>query len=133
MKSGPTLFIESTDFTIEPGEDRPTNPGIYGRALAHWIAAGLRASGREVGEPIAEDFGWCVPLGGAPFPLYVACANDEGAADTWATFVFAEPSFWQSLFARVDTAPALAAATDVLRTLLRDAPGVTRLWEERRA
>ena len=45
MKQSPLLEFESSAFTVIPGEDESTNPGIYGKALAEWLADQLRAAG----------------------------------------------------------------------------------------
>lgn len=44
-----------------------------------------------------------------PFPLWVACGNDEDTLDRWTVFVVAEPELLQRLFKRVDPTPAVAA------------------------
>src|SRR2546426_8514214 len=75
MKQSPLLEFESSAFPVIPGEDEETNPGIYGKALAQWLAEHLRAAGFPTGNVIAEDFGWCVPVESQPHSLYVACAS----------------------------------------------------------
>jgi hypothetical protein len=66
MKQSPLLEFESSAFAVLPNEDNETNPGIYGKALAQWLANQLRAAGVPAGEVIAEDFGWCVPVESSP-------------------------------------------------------------------
>ena len=44
MKQSPLLEFESSAFAVMPGEDEETNPGIYGKALAQWLADRLRAA-----------------------------------------------------------------------------------------
>ena len=67
MKQSALLEFESTSFAIEPGEDELTNPGVFGKALATWLAEQLRTAGSLTGEVNAEDFGWCIPVGNVPF------------------------------------------------------------------
>jgi hypothetical protein len=67
MKQSPLPEFESSAFAVLPNEDNETNPGIYGKALAQWLANQLRAAGVPAGEVIAEDFGWCVPVESSPF------------------------------------------------------------------
>jgi hypothetical protein len=88
MKQSRLLEFSSSAFAIEPGEDEHTNPGIFGKALANWIAQQLRARGTAAGKIIAEDFGWCVPVESKAGKLYVACANAEDEQDRWIVFVF---------------------------------------------
>jgi hypothetical protein len=44
----PQLWVETSFFEIEPGEDADTNPGIYGRAFANWTAERLKAHGESI-------------------------------------------------------------------------------------
>ena len=62
MKQSPLLTFESSAFAVTPGEDEETNPGIFGKALAQWLAEQLRVAGFATGAVMAEDFGWCVPV-----------------------------------------------------------------------
>jgi len=71
MAQSALLEFESAAFAVVPGEDKETNPGIYGKALAQWLAEQLRAAGLSAGEIIPEDFGWCVPVASKPHSLHV--------------------------------------------------------------
>lgn len=126
----PTVWITSDAFPVEAGEDEATNPGVYGKAFAHWIAGQLRALGHDAGEPFAEDWGWCVPLGGHDFPMWVACANEHGSEATWGAYAVAEPGLVRRLFFRPDTAGPLAHVGQALRQTMTHAPGLQRLWIE---
>src|SRR5204863_4211217 len=75
MKQSPLLIFECAAFAVIPGEDEQTNPGIYGKSLALWLAERLRSAGFAAGAIIAEDFGWCIPVDSKPHSLYVACAG----------------------------------------------------------
>jgi hypothetical protein len=50
MRQSPLLEFESSAFAVIPVEDEQTNPGIYGKALAHWLVEQLRASGFPAGD-----------------------------------------------------------------------------------
>jgi hypothetical protein len=91
----PLLEFDSSAFAIIPGEDEETNPEIYGKALALWLAEQLRATGVPAGDVFAEDFGWCVPIDAKPHALHVVCASmgDANAGEQqnhWGVFAFAE-------------------------------------------
>lgn len=58
------LVFESALFEVQPGEDAATNPGIFGRSLAHWLGQRLVSPDFSVDDVIAEDFGWCVASAG---------------------------------------------------------------------
>ena len=80
---GPNHVIRTAEFSIQPGEDSETNPGVFGRALADYLAAQLRSRGVGVEEVIPEDFGYCIMLKRKPLRLWIACANRAGRTDEW--------------------------------------------------
>jgi hypothetical protein len=69
------------------GEDELVNPGVWGKRLADFLRQGLRREGIETGEPIAEDWGWVVPLIDDPFGVWVGCSNNEDYADGFWCFL----------------------------------------------
>ena len=130
MKQSPLLEFESSAFAVIPGEDEETNPGIYGKALAQWLAEQLRAAGHPTGEIIAEDFGWCVPVESKPHSLYVACASTGEKPDQWRVFAFAESGVVARLFGKDKSEESLASLFDALRRCLESTPTVRALREE---
>lgn len=84
--------FESNAFNDTPGDDEQTNPGVFGKKLASWIAAEIGG-----GVPRAEDFGCCVPM--PQDGLYVACASGD-APDVWQVFVFEERKILGRLFGK---------------------------------
>ena len=130
MKQSPLLEFESSAFPVIPGEDEETNPGIYGKALAQWLAEHLRAAGFPAGNVIAEDFGWCVPVESQPHSLYVACASTGEKADQWRVFAFAEGGAMARLLGKDRSAESLASLFAAVRRCLESAPTVRGLREE---
>lgn len=121
----PVLMFESSRFEIQQDEDELTNPGIFGRRLAEWMAHELPTQGyRALGEVIPEDFAWCVPVAAEDCELYVACAN---AQNGWQTYVFADCGLMERLAGRDPRATAVAGLYSAVRTILEDAPGITYL------
>lgn len=106
MMQSSHLEFESTAFNVADGEDEETNPGIYGKSLAIWLASQLQVSEEDV---IAEDFGWCVPVKSSSHRLYVACSSEDDRKDRWRVFVFAEGGFVARLLGR-DTRAADVAS-----------------------
>jgi hypothetical protein len=90
--TSPVFSFESDAFPVAEGEDAATNPGIYGKALAEWVAAKLNERGLSAKAPYAEDWGWCVEVSGHPNPTGVACAGEaeEGAKPTWRVYAFVD-------------------------------------------
>src|SRR5262249_42283488 len=131
LKQSPLLEFECSAFAIDPGEDADTNPGIYGRALARWLAEQLRAAGVPAGEVSGEDFGWCIPVASAPHSLYVACASRGEEPGHWQVFVFAEGGLMARLLGRDKSAASVASLFAAVRRCLESAPMVRDLREER--
>ena len=129
MKQSPLLEFESSAFAVTAGEDEKTNPGIYGKALAIWLAEQLRAAGLPAHDVIAEDFGWCVPVESTPHSLYVACASGE-EPNQWRVFVFAEGGVMARLFGKDKSVESLASLFAAVRRCLESAPTVRGLREE---
>lgn len=125
------LRFSSTRFVVEPGEDDETNPGVFGRQLAAWLAAELRNRGYRDAEAIPEDWGWCIMCLRQPFALWIGCGNVESDEDdatarpiVWRCFVEAEVPILKKLFARPDTAAAKAKLRAELVQVLTDDPSI---------
>ena len=129
MKQTALLEFESSAFSVVPGEDEETNPGIYGKALALWLAEQLRLAGMNAGEVFAEDFGWCIPVDSKPHSLHVACANAEEGNDHWRVFAFAEGGLMARLFGKDQSTESLESLFGVVKEALQAAPAVKDLRE----
>jgi hypothetical protein len=129
MSQSPLLLFESSAFAVVPGEDEETNPGIYGSALAHWLADQLRASGVPAGTVFGEDFGWCIPIKSKPHALYVVCASGEGP-DHWQLFVFAEGGLLARLIGKDRRAEMVSSLFTAVRRCLESSRAVRELREE---
>lgn len=127
MKSSPLLEFRSSSFAVTPGEDDATNPGIFGKSLANWLAQQISADGFVAGEIIAEDFGWCVPVKTEPHRLYIACSSEDGNPDSWLVFVFAEGGLFARLLGRDARAESVATLYDSLKRLLQSSPEIQEL------
>ncbi|MET0210591.1 MAG: hypothetical protein ABW220_16205 [Burkholderiaceae bacterium] len=130
MRQSPLLHFESTAFPAIEGEDAETNPGIFGKALAEWLATTLASHGTATEGVIAEDFGWCVAVASKPHRLYVACANGE-EAHTWQVFSFAEGGGLSRLFGKDRSAEQLDALHATVRDILSTEASISRLTEEK--
>jgi hypothetical protein len=124
-------WFNSTMFEIEPGEDQETNPGIYGRQLAIWLAEQLRSGGYLSAKTRAEDWGRLIVCAEKPVPLWVGCGNvvgtvnDNGAANAvWHCFAIAEPNFMQRFFSKHATSDAIAKLDSDLESILVHEPRI---------
>lgn len=129
MKASPLLEFESSAFGVTPGEDAETNPGIYGKALAEWLAEQLQIQGQPAGEIIAEDFGWCVGLDFKPYRLYVACSSTEEGPGHWRVFAFAEGGLLHRLLGKDESAAPLDSVFSGIKDSLAANPAVHNLRE----
>jgi hypothetical protein len=132
VTSAPQIWVETSFFEIETGEDQETNPGVYGRAFAHWLADRLKARGESVEQIVAEDWGRCLVLTRKPYLLWIGCGNRADRTDEWGAFVTAEPGLLQRLFRTVDPRPAVARLHRMLDEIMRGVPDATRVWSEDR-
>jgi hypothetical protein len=130
MQSSKHLIFRSPLFSIEPGEDAETNPGIYGKALANWLASRLAAAGRTIHGCLSEDFGRLVHVAHPRLRVYAACAHGHEFADEWQIFAIAEGGGLTSLFA---SRAKKDAADDLMRdveSILRAEPAVSSIRDD---
>ena len=129
MSSDHVVF-SSSKFPVEPGEDEETNPGIYGKALATWVAAKLKERGVPVKRIVAEDFGRCVMVRNWPFMLWIGCANLDGDTARWQLCVTLEWGFIARFFGRNEVQTELDRLREHLRAIVQDIPGATDIeWQ----
>src|SRR4029077_15019005 len=81
------LEFRSDKFPPIEGEDQLVNPGVWGKRLADYLREGLHREGIEAGEPIAEDWGWVLPLTDDPFGVWVGCSNYGESPDRFWCFL----------------------------------------------
>jgi hypothetical protein len=91
------LVFQSDAFPPELGEDEHTNPGVYGKSLAHWVSTSLDEAKWDCGEPFAEDWGWCIPVDSNGQSIFIACQMDNGAQPELRVFCFADSGFLAGL------------------------------------
>src|ERR1044072_1854354 len=121
------LEFRSDAFPAEPGEEEEVNPGRYGRALARFIAEGLRGKGFEAAEPVAEDWGWQIDVANDGFALWIGCGNvDEGPG---AFLVCIEPSkpLIRRWFRKIETRGAVEPLAAALHAVLAESGKVSGL------
>ncbi len=130
MPQAPMLTFESSAFPVTSGEDEETNPGIFGRSLAEWLANRLSERGIATHGVIAEDFGWCVAVASEPHKLFVACSNAEEQQTLWQVFAFSEGGVLNRLLGRDKAAVALAELHGNVKDILSKEPSVSGMKEE---
>jgi hypothetical protein len=124
------VVFTSSEFAIQPGEDEETNPRIYGKSLAAWVAGQLSKRGVTVERIVAEDFGRCVIVRSKPYMLWLACANLDSERTRWQMYIALEQNPVRRLFSRVDPAPELTRLREHLREIVSEIPGVSHTeWQ----
>lgn len=110
--------FRSDRFPPVEGEDEEVNRGRYGKRLAHFIQRGLTERGLETEEPVAEDWGWCVPVKNEQFRLWIGCGNYEEYPDGFLCFIEPQkPVIWK-WFKNIDTTERVSAVRQALDDLL---------------
>lgn len=123
--------LRSTAFPADPDEDELVNPGQFGRRLAAWVRAVLAEAGIGVTEPVAEDWGWVVPVEHPTFRVWVGCTNLEDEADRFLVFVHPSKPEIRKGLRKVPTATATEPIAAALDAALRAHPEVhdLRWWD----
>lgn len=121
------LAFESSAFWQIPGEEKETTPGIYGKALAHWLAERLREAGVAAQKVIAEDFGWCVQVKSDSHTLYVVCANSTEDPNGWRVFAYSESKF----VGKGKEIASLTTLFGMVKQCLESDPAIENLRERR--
>ena len=124
--------FRSSEFPAEPGEDEQVNPGRHGRLLATYIRDQLAACGLATREPLAEDWGWLVPIENPNFPLWVGCGNYEEYPDGFLCFIEPSRPTIRRLFRKIDTTAVVDRVSQALGAALQSHPGIrdVRWWSE---
>lgn len=130
MIKSPHTWVQTSFFQVQPEEDHLTNPGVYGRELACWLAEKLESREEPVQRVFSEDWGWCVMLSRRSCTLWVGCSNRNGRTDEWGVFVAAEQNIYQRLVAHVDMKSAVTRVHEVLLEIMHEVPDAKRVWVE---
>jgi hypothetical protein len=131
MERSAAVSFSSSQFPIEPNEDEDTSPGIYGRALARWLAEELTARGVATKEVIAEDWGLCVVTQTRPVRVNIAVANVEGSSTRWQMFAFVERGLFQLTKTPAELQRELATMREHLAAIVGSITDVREVsWEE---
>ncbi len=119
--------FRSSRFPPYEGEEQQINPGLWGRRLADYLAARLPAHGFTAGEPIAEDWGWYLPVDVDGVPLALCCGHQYGDDDTFICFTDPQQPVIRNLLRRVDVTPQLTRLVEAVDAILSADPEVREL------
>jgi hypothetical protein len=122
--------FRSDRFPPLDGEEERVNPGLWGKRLADFLREGLHNQGFETGEPIAEDWGWVVPVLNAPFRLWIGCGSYQQYPDGFLCFIEPHTPSIRKLFKKIDTRERIAALQRAMDKVLTEEAGIRakRWW-----
>lgn len=122
--------FESDLFPAEPGEDALINPGRFGKKLAVFLSSGFHSRAFDVGEPAAEDWGWCIEIRGLTAPFMIGAGNVDEETQAFRVFIDPSTPVIKKLFKKIDISADLARVSRALSQILESEPGIRNLrWE----
>jgi hypothetical protein len=121
--------FRSDRFQPLEGEENFINPDLWGKRLADFLREGLARQGFETKEPIAEDWGWVVPVVNKPFRLWIGCGHYQEYEDGFLCFIEPHKPFVWRMFKRVDTRERIAALRQAMDRVLVEREGIrSKRW-----
>jgi hypothetical protein len=123
--------FRSDEFPPYEGEADEINPGRYGKRVAEFLVRGLREKGFEPLQPVAEDWGWIVPIKNDGFKLWIGCGNLDEYLDGFLCFIEPHqpavrrfPFLW-----KVDTSAMVTRLQEAIDQILTSNPSVrSKRW-----
>jgi hypothetical protein len=122
--------FRSDRFPALEGEEKLVNPELWGKQLADFLRAGLRGQGFETKAPVAEDWGWVVPVVNKSFRLWIGCGHYQEYPDGFLCFIEPHTPFVRKLFKKIDTRERIAALRQAMDKVLAEGAGISlkRWW-----
>lgn len=123
--------FRSDRFPPYDGEEDEINPGRYGKRLAEFLQSGLSAEGFVTGPPIAEDWGWVLPVENRAFTMWIGCANyDEYPDDGFLCFIEPHTPTVRRWFRKISTMARVAELRNAIDAILSAEPAIRdkRWW-----
>jgi hypothetical protein len=118
--------FRSDAFPPYDGEEDEINPGRYGKRVAEFLVRGLKEKGFEPLDPVAEGWGWVVPIKNDKFNLWIGCGNyDEYPEDGFRCFIEPhQPRIRRWLLWKVDTSARVTALQQAMDEVLSASPAI---------
>jgi hypothetical protein len=121
-------FAEFRSSKFPPyGEDELMNPDLWGKRLAEYFVATLPVHGLVAGEPIAEDWGWYVPIKVNGAALALCCGHQYGDDDEFLVFTDPPEPVTRKLFKQVDVTAELTHLVQAVDAILSTDPAIQDL------
>jgi hypothetical protein len=112
-------------------EEKQINPCLFGKRLAEFLRDELGICGIDAQEPIAEDWGWWVPVKDGGRNLRIACGRYEEYPDGFLCFIESRASIF-GFFKKSGADESIARLQRALDDVLTEEAGVRqkRWWTE---
>jgi hypothetical protein len=122
--------FRSDRFPAYDDEERQINPGLWGKRLAEFLCDRLHGEGFETREPVAEDWGWIIPVINQRFGLWIGCGHHQEYPDGFLCFIEPHKPFVRKLFRKIDTRERVASLQRAMDKILADEAGIRakRWW-----
>lgn len=132
MSSGLLTHVEFRSDRFPPFDDegQQIDLGLWGKRLAEFLRDELRAVGIEAEEPVAEDWGWIVPIVNDKFRLWIGCGRHLEYPDGFLCFIEPHGPFVRKFLKRIDTRETVISLQQVVDEILGKLYGVRakRWW-----
>lgn len=120
--------FRSSKFPPYPNEDEEVNPGLWGKRLAEYLHAAFEVRGVEIGEILAEDWGWILPIQNPEFKTWIGCGHNDEYEDSYLVFIEpSQPTIRKGLFKKVDTTPTIERLVKLLDQVLTSYPEIREI------
>jgi hypothetical protein len=126
-------FVEfrSTKFPSYEGEQEQTNPGIWGKRLAEYLALNLAKHGIITGEIILEDWGCYLPIQNKGIRLALCCGHQDRDDDQFIIFTDPRSPEIRKLFRKIDATPQFTPLINALEKILASDKDIKAVnWQE---
>lgn len=115
----------------ETDEDDAINEGVWGKRLATYLVERLPSHGVLLHAPIAEDWGWYVPVEVDGVRLALCCGHQDGDDDELLIFTDPSTPVVRRGLRKVDLTEPLGRLVAAVRAVLDDAPEIRDVvWSE---
>lgn len=119
-----TVTFRSDKFPAYDGEEEQINPGLWGQRLAEYLVEKLVGTDVETEEPIAEDWGWYVPIKNERFRLAICCGHQNGDDDEFLCFTDPATPVVRKLSKKIDATEELRRVISELERILSSDPDI---------
>jgi hypothetical protein len=122
--------FRSDRFPAYDSEEKEINPGRYGKRLAQFISDRLRTKGFEPQDPVAEDWGWMIPIKNEGFWLWIGCGNYDEYSDGFLCFIEPHEPFIRRFLRKIETRDRVESLQKAIDEVLSDEAGIQekRWW-----